>query len=127
VIACQTRANAKIRPAVPRRFLVADLLLGSNPDRDFPAASLPTLVGEDKAGVVATLVDMCYNIGMELDRDINAAINILRLGRSRWALTSAAGVPKKPQGFSPSGASPGNFCYVAKICVRPDFVTLFSF
>lgn len=28
--------------------------------------------------------------GLELDRDVNAAINILGLGRSRWELTSAA-------------------------------------
>jgi len=27
---------------------------------------------------------------MEYQRDVNAAINILRLGRSRWASTSAA-------------------------------------
>ena len=39
------------------------------PDRDFPAASLPTLVGEDKAGSVALPVDACYNIDMEYQRD----------------------------------------------------------
>jgi len=38
--------------------------------------------------------------GLELDRDINAAINILRLGRSRWALTSAAaGVAQEAAGL----------------------------
>jgi len=38
--------------------------------------------------------------GVELDRDINAAINILRLGRSRWALTSAAaGVAQEAAGL----------------------------
>jgi len=43
---------------------------------------------------------MCYNIDMELDRDVNAAINILRLGRSRWALTSAvAGVAQEAAGL----------------------------
>lgn len=38
-------------------------------DGRFPAASLPTLVGEDKAGVVDTPVDICYNIDMEYQRD----------------------------------------------------------
>jgi len=37
---------------------------------------------------------------LELDRDVNAAINILRLGRSRWALTSAAaGVAQEAAGL----------------------------
>lgn len=38
--------------------------------------------------------------GLVLDRDVNAAINILRLGRSRWALTSAAaGVAQEAAGL----------------------------
>lgn len=38
--------------------------------------------------------------GLELDRDVNAAINILRLGRSRWASTSAAaGVVQEAAGL----------------------------
>ncbi len=38
--------------------------------------------------------------GLELDRDVNAAINILRLGRSRWAPTSAAaGVAQEAAGL----------------------------
>jgi putative transposase len=38
--------------------------------------------------------------GLELDRDVNAAINILRLGRSRWASTSAAaGVAQEAAGL----------------------------
>lgn len=43
-------------------------------DRDFPAASLPTLVGEDKAGSVAFPVDACYNIDMEYQRDEHQSI-----------------------------------------------------
>ena len=38
--------------------------------------------------------------GLVLDRDVNAAINILRLGRSRWASTSAAaGVAQEAAGL----------------------------
>jgi len=38
--------------------------------------------------------------GLVLDRDVNAAINILRLGRSRWALTpAAAGVAQEAAGL----------------------------
>ena len=38
--------------------------------------------------------------GLELDRDVNAAINILRLGRSRWASTpAAAGVAQEAAGL----------------------------
>lgn len=38
--------------------------------------------------------------GLVLDRDVNAAINVLRLGRSRWALTSAAvGVAQEAAGL----------------------------
>lgn len=42
---------------------------GANDQERFPAASLPTLVGEDKAGVIDTPVDICYNIDMEYQRD----------------------------------------------------------
>lgn len=33
----------------------------------------------------------CSNCGLTLDRDVNAALNILRLGHSRWALTYPVG------------------------------------